>query len=179
MIGLAGLISGATLLLLLMAVILKGWLGSHQLESTFDGDADCSDSCPQEFVSRVFSRSDWEFVLLSHSASLEELFRRERKSVALVWVRQTAASIRNVMHEHAGAARRSQNIKITTEAQILVDFVSLLAVCGILAVTIQMFGPLSLGWLAQVAQRLSERLTELQETFETGALAQAGSHRKL
>src|SRR5947208_4209721 len=57
------------------------------------------------------SRDDWDFVSKMNCAGLEALFRRERRAVALLWVRHMAADIRAVMREHAAAARRSPNLK--------------------------------------------------------------------
>ena len=175
MIGSASLIAGAMLLLLLLAVVTKGWLAARQLQDVARAsrEEDAMEPCAQEVVSRIFSRADWEFVRGLKAGRIERLFVRERKRIALVWVRQTSAIIRRVMREHAEAARQSANLKFSTEINIQAQFLTLMAVCGTLAVAIQIAGPLWLGGLAQYAQRLSRQVIELQESFQAGSLAKA------
>ena len=160
MIGLWGLIAAIVLLLLLMAVATKGWMASRELQDTAlaPSELDTGEPCPEEFVSRVFSRGDWEFVHGLKVTSIERLFERERKKVALIWVRQTSAMIRQVMHEHAAAARQSENLEFSTEINILAQFLTLMALCGILSLAVRIAGPLWLGGLAHFAQRLSQQV---------------------
>ena len=160
---------------LLMGLAIKGWLEARHLQETAlaTSDADAAEPCPEVFVSRVFSPGDWEFVHGLRATGIERLFRRERKKVALVWVRQTSVMIRKAMREHAVAARQSKNLEFSTEINILAQFLVLMVVCGILSVAIQTAGPLFLAGLAHFAQRLSHRVAKVQESFQQGALAKA------
>jgi hypothetical protein len=175
MIGSASLVAGAVLLLLLLAVVTKGWLAARQLQDVAPAsrEEDAMEPCAEEFVSRIFSRADWEFVRGLRAGRIERLFKHERKRVALVWVRQTSAIIRKVMRQHAEAARQSANLKFSMEINILAQFLTLMAVCGTLSVAIQIAGPLWLGGLAHYAQRLSQQVTKLQESFQAGSMAKA------
>src|SRR6266478_8453904 len=121
MIELSSLIAGVVLLLLLMGLATKGWLAARHLQEPAleTGEADVAQLCPKEFVSRVFSRGDWEFVHGLKSRGMERLFEHERKKVALVWVRQTSALVRNAIREHARAARQSKNLDFLGEINIL------------------------------------------------------------
>jgi len=47
---------------------------------------------------------------------MERLFEQERKKVALVWVRQTSALVREAIREHARAARQSKNLDFLGES---------------------------------------------------------------
>jgi len=175
MIEFASVIAGAVLLLLLLAAAINGWLASRPLgRGSVASEEDASGPCPEELVDRVFSRADWEFVRGLKASGIERLFEQERKKVALVWVRQTSALIRKVIHKHAQAARHSKNLKFSTEITIFAQFLMLMAVWGTLSVAIQIAGPLWLGGLAHFAQRLSQRVRKLQETFQAGGLANAG-----
>jgi hypothetical protein len=175
MIEFGSVIAGVVLLLLLMVATLKGWLASRPLETgRAASEEDASEPCPAELVDRVFSPVDWEFVRGLQARGIERLFQQERKKVALVWVRQISALIRKVINEHARVARQSENLEFSTEINIVAQFLVLLAVCGILSAAIQIAGPTSLGGLAHFAQRLSQRVNKLQETFQAGALANAG-----
>jgi len=170
----AGVIAGAALLLLLTTA-LKGWLASRQLEPwPAASQEDTTEPCPEEFVTRVFSRVDWEFVRGLKAGGIERLFEQERKKVALVWVRQTAALIRKVISEHARAARQSKNLEFSTEISIFAQFLMLMIVCGILSMAVQIAGPLWLGGLAHFAQGLAQRVAKLHESFPMGVPAQTG-----
>lgn len=175
MIELSGLIAGVVLLLLLIAVATKGWLASRNLHEPplARVEEDITEPCPEEFVSRIFSRVDWNFVRRVRSGGIERLFERERRTVALVWVRHTSAMIRRVMREHAEAARQSKNLEASVEINILAQYLSLMAVCGILSIAIQIAGPLWVAGLAHFAQTLSLRVAKLQESFQADALAEA------
>jgi hypothetical protein len=175
MIAFSSLIAGAALLLLLLAVVTQRLLAARDLQEPplARGDEDSSEPCPQEFVSRIFSRDDWDFVRRVQSGSIERLFERERKKVASVWVRQTSAMIRRVMREHAQAARQSKNLDVRVEIKILTQYLALMAVCAILSMAIQIAGPLWLGGLAHFAQRLSLRVAKAQESFRAHAFAEA------
>jgi hypothetical protein len=174
MIEFVSVIAGAVLLALLTAA-LKGWLAARPLgPESAAGDEDGAEPCPEEFVNRVFTRPDWEFVRALKADGIERLFEQERKKVAAVWVRQTSAMVRKVMREHARAARQSKNLEFLTEINIFAQFFMLMVVCGILAVAIWIAGPLWLGGLAHFAQSLSQRVTKLQQSFQAEVLANAG-----
>jgi hypothetical protein len=172
MIELSSLIAGVVLLLLLMGLAIKGWLAARRLQETAleTGEADVAQPCPEVFVSRVFFRGDWEFVHGLRSDDIKRLFKRERKKVALVWVRQISAMIKKTMREHADAARQSKNLEFSTEIKIFGQFLTLMAVCGILSIAIQTAGPLSFAGLARFAQSLSLRIVKVQESFQPAPL---------
>jgi hypothetical protein len=171
-----GVIAGAALLLLLTAA-LNGWRASRQSGAWPASEEDTTEPCPEELVNRIFSRADREFVHGLKAGGIERLFEQERKKVALVWVRQTAALIRKVISEHARAARQSKNLEFSTEINIFAQFLMLMIVCGILSMAVQIAGPLWLGGLAHFAQGLTQRVTKLQESFQAGAPAQTGEAR--
>ena len=175
MIASASLLAGAALLLVLAVVATQGWLASRDLREPplARSEEDITEWCPEEFVSRIFSRSDWDFVRGVRCAGVERLYRRERRQVAAVWVRQTSAAIRRVMREHAEAARQSSNLNVSVEINILAQYLALVATCTLLSMAIQVVGPLWLGGLAQFTQRLAIRVAKLQESFQAQALAGA------
>jgi hypothetical protein len=108
---------------------------------------------------------------------MERLFEQERKKVALVWVRQTSALVRNSIREHARAARQSKNLDFLAEINILAQFLILILSCRILSIAIHIAGPVRLSALAQFAKRLSQQVDRLQESLHTGVLAGASGTR--
>ena len=169
------LIFGVVLSLMLMALVVKGWMAARNLQESapLAGEIETAQACPEVFVSRVFSRDDWQYVHGLKSTGIARLSQRERKKVALVWVRQTSLTIRKAMSEHARAARQSQNLESSTEIAIFLRFLILMVLCGILSVAIQTVGPLFLAGLARFAQRLSQRVVKVHESFESGTLVKA------
>lgn len=180
MIQLLSLIAGAALVLLLMVVATREWWrASRDLDEPplSRCDEDIVEPCPEEFVRRIFSRADWDFVRGVRCAGIEHLYERERRRVALVWVRQISAITRSVVRGHAEAARQSQNLEVSMEINILTQYLGLMAVCAILSIAIQVVGPLRLGGLAHFAQGLSQRVAKLQESLQADALAKAAGSR--
>ena len=90
MIGFAILLAG-TVSLMLAAIALTGWHASRNAPQTGAEDQGASIPMTTEVLSSVFSGRDWEFVREINSLSLEKLFHRERKRLALMWVAETSA----------------------------------------------------------------------------------------
>jgi len=125
--------------------------------------------CPAEYVSKIFSREDWEFVASMNSPALQRFFLAERKSLALLWVLQTAAGIQKVMRQHAEFSRGSADLEFATEMHLFFRYAELRVICAVLIVSIELVGPLSLRGLALHASKLSLRIEQAQETFFSAA----------
>lgn len=173
MIDTLGLIAGVLLVVALMAVATMGWMGARRTPDPALGasEGEVTEPCPKEFVPRVFSRGDWEFVHSLKSHGIERLFEQERKKVALVWVRQTSALVRKAIRDHADAARQSKNLEFLREIDILAQFLILILSCRVLSIAIHIAGPVRLTGLAQFAERLSQQVDRLQGSLQTGVLA--------
>jgi len=127
------------------------------------------ESCPAEYVAKIFSRDDWEFVAAMKSPALERFFRAERKSLALLWVQQTSADIQKIMRQHAELSRRSEDLHFPTELSLFSRYAELRMICGILVLSIELAGPLRLRGLALHAGKLSQRIEQAQEAFSEAA----------
>jgi hypothetical protein len=179
MIDSLGLLVGVLLLLILMVLATKGWMGARRLHDPPTGpdEGELPEPCPREFVSMIFSRADRDFVHGLKSRGVEQLFQRERKKVALVWIRQTSALVRKAVSEHAVAARQSKNLDFLKEVNILGQFLILITSCWILTIAIQTAGPVWLSGLTNYAQRLSQQVERLEGSFQAGILATAKGTR--
>lgn len=163
----ASILIVGVLLLLLLAVARKGWLASRDaLELSGSDDEPGQEACPAEFMRHIFSPVDWSYVRAMKSKEIEKLFRKERRSVALVWVRQTSSTIRRIMREHAAAARQSSNLEPVTELKIFLQFAALLATCGAIRLGIDLAGPMRIGGLARYAHNLAQQVAEAEQAFE-------------
>jgi hypothetical protein len=138
-----------------------------------------SEACPPEVVSRIFSGQDWEFVAATHADPLKKFFRWERKSVALLWVRETSAGIKGIIREHSALARGSENLEFTTELKIFFQYAQLRMICALLFALIALGGPHWVRGLALHANGLFARFGQAQEALraatEEHSLRSAGS----
>jgi hypothetical protein len=169
--SIAFLISG--LLFLLLGVWRKAAVTAREVPPQADllpeGNPLRLEACPAEFVSKIFSRDDWEFVAAMKSPSLEHFFLAERKSLALLWVQQTTAGIQRIMRQHAELSRSSKDLDFPTEIRLFLRFAELRLICGILVLSIELAGPLWLRGLALHASKLSQRIEQAQEAFRVTA----------
>jgi hypothetical protein len=169
-IGVWSLGVGVLLLGLLLFVGMKGLLTARDLEQeSYVFPRDRVEPDTMELTERIFSPVDWTLIKGLRNPTLTELFRRERKAVALLWVRDTSQGIRQVMRRHAEAARGSRNLKVWTELKLFRQYLELRLTCGILYSAIQMGGPLWLRGLAIHAQELSQKIADAQANFRTAA----------
>ena len=131
----------------------------------FDNPADFP-ACPAEFVASVFSDRDARYVQAIASPQLTRLFHRERKRVALAWVRQTSAAIQRTMRDHKLVSRMSHDLDAATEFKLLLLYSELMFLCGVLFVATSAVGPLGLLRLAHYAQSHSQRLVYVHQSFK-------------
>jgi hypothetical protein len=169
MIGVSVALIAAVLLLFVILMWARATLAERERPSPLDGSLHQEDEvlerCPPEFVSKIFTRKDLEYVSELGSRRLEKFFRRERKAVALFWVQQTSAYIRGIKREHVEASRRSRDLEFATEARILLRYAGLQFICGVLFVSIELAGPHGLRGLALRADELAQRIHEAQLAF--------------
>jgi hypothetical protein len=161
---------GTVLLLLLLFVAARASVGARELSRSdvqLLDDESALDPCPPEFVARIFSPDDWEFISETKSPQLEKLFRRERKLVALTWVRQTSRAIRRIMREHTQATRQSHDLHFATETKLVLLYAELMFLCALVFLAIQSVGPQRVRGWAVYADALSQRLAQTQQDFKT------------
>jgi hypothetical protein len=127
--------------------------------------------CPPEFAARIFSSADWTFVSGEKSPEVVRLFQHERRVVALVWVYQTKAAIHRIMREHTRVTRQSQDLRLATEASLVLHYVQLVAICDLLILAIRSTGPSRVASLATYAASLSQRFADAQHVLAMSTTA--------
>jgi hypothetical protein len=159
---------------LLLALLLIVWRSTSQATRELRPDSDLGSGhtgqeleiCPPEFVAQIFSPDDWHFVEGVESPLVAQLFRRERKAVALLWVQQTLAGIAQIMREHVEAARGSHDVEFASEAKIFLQHAQLQFACGILYLCIELAGPQGLRGVAVYTDALSRRIAEAGQSLK-------------
>ena len=117
--------------------------------------------CPPQVLERIFERGDSDFIARQHSREARELFHRERKRLAYLWLRQTRHKIANVRQFHAEMARKSKDLNPGTEIKIALDCLLVSAMCWLMAVAIYFLGPIYIRGMARYASDLSAQLSGL------------------
>ena len=174
MIGTTGALLAATALVLLLIAWIRADkalrdlpFGSEEWPSGLDEGAEL-EGCPPEFVSQIFSSGDLAYVERLDSGELERQFHHERNRVALLWVRQTSASVQRIMRRHVEASRRSRDIEFTTEARIFLQYAQLRAVCALMFVGIGLVGAQEVRGVALYAHELTQRIGQVAREFDAG-----------
>jgi hypothetical protein len=115
---------------------------------------------PAELVERIFAADDFEFVASAAPRSVQVLFWRERKKIALAWIAQLRRQIRNLRRFHLGAARFYSRLGIRSEMALALDFMILLIICRTLQLLVYLGGPRvaprMIGTTATAASRICE-----------------------
>ncbi len=131
---------------------------------------------PQELVFRIFSRGDREFIFQMRSPRLQRMYQKERRKVALHWVRRTSCEVSKIMRIHRLASRQSENLEVATEANLLFQYLRLQFICGLLVFLIGIFGPHALHDLASYAGELYQRIGRaLPETAAANRVVTSGN----
>jgi hypothetical protein len=171
MIDVAGSLTLGTVLVVVLVVWRKAALAAQELPYTWDVLGGEAEPCPQEFVARIFSNDDAEFIQSMQSNQLKSFFLRERKSVALLWVRQNSRRVCGILREHTAVARHSENLHFVTELAIFLRYLQLRALCGLLFAAIVLAGPNWVRGLALRSDALFQRFAGIRASLKTASEA--------
>ncbi len=166
------------MLLLVILVWVRAGAKLQESNSAWDPappqEDESAEACASEYVSRIFSDEDLDFIARLESPYLERLFRRERNAVAHHWVHRTSAAISQIMREHLETSRQSHDLEFATEAGIFLRYAELKLICAVLSAGIELAGPQRLRGLATHADRLTQGIGDVQR-----ALAAATQSREI
>lgn len=115
-----------------------------------------------EVIHRVFSQEDLRYAQ-SLPKPVYRLFARERRSMAMTWIRQVRYTGVGLMRSHVHAVRRASSLHLWTEARIAASFIAILASCEVVALAVVTLGP---GRLQAVISFLVVRIHALHAQLE-------------
>ena len=118
---------------------------------------------PPELVGRIFAREDFEYVANHTPKHVQEMFRKERKRIALAWVDQVRSEVVSLRCFHLGAARFYAKLKFKTEMTLAFDFAALLLTCRALRAFLYMRGPYAAPRMVQTTAAAAARLCDVSE----------------
>jgi hypothetical protein len=126
---------------------------------------------PVELAARIFSQQDKEFIVQIDSPGLQQLYREERRRVALHWVKRTSRQVSQVMRRHRLSSRESANLNAAMETRLFFQYIELRFLCAALLLMIQLLGPHALVNLAAHAGELYQRIERTLSGVGVGQLA--------
>ncbi|MCI0627694.1 MAG: hypothetical protein L0387_39595 [Acidobacteria bacterium] len=121
-----------------------------------------SELLPDWFVGRLFSEEDWKFAH-GQAADTGSLFDRQRKTVALSWLKQTQEHVARLMDFHLRTARQRPDLKPSAEIKITLEYVQFQLLCKLLAGMIRMAGPMRVRTVAGHAVNIATHLGTISE----------------
>ncbi len=113
---------------------------------------------PRTLVERIFAPQDWEFVSRQAPPQIQRMFLKERRAIALLWLRQTRRQAACLVDFHLRVIRRNVNLRPAVEIRLAFQYVLFLLESEVLGVLIWLVGPFHsrrmVDYAAGVAQQL-------------------------
>jgi len=97
------------------------------------------------------------------SSHIPSLFDRERKIVALFWLKQTQEHVARLMDFHVRMARQRPDLKPSVEVRLTFEYLQFQLLCTLLAGMIRMVGPIRVRSVAGYAASAATHLGKVSE----------------
>jgi len=123
---------------------------------------------PRMLVDRIFAERDWIFVATKTGPEIQRIFFRERRQIALFWLRHTRRQAATLMKFHRRAVRRNVELKVGLEMRLATNYITFLFLCGILSALIRARGPFRAKKVANYALQVTDELWAISESLLTG-----------
>ncbi len=118
---------------------------------------------PPEIAKRIFSTGDYEYVAGGDASCLREVFLKERRQIALLWVAQVRQQILSLRQFHLKSARFYSTLSVRTETRLAFEFLTLLCVCRWLQIALYLRGPYAAPQMVRRAAAAASRVCEISE----------------
>ena len=120
-------------------------------------------------MEKIFDKKDLEFIL-REAPALQSAFLRERKTTALLWLREAHSCMANLFRLHRLVARRSASLEPAIELEIFVNYISFLMLVRLAQCLILLFGPFQaygvIGRVFTTVNRLSTALGRVMTSLD-------------
>ena len=118
---------------------------------------------PPELVGRIFAQDDLEYVVSQTPTCIREMFIRQRKRVALLWLGQVRRQILSLRRFHIGAARFYSRLSFRRETMLALEFAVLVFACRSLQVVISVGGPYAAPRMIGLTMVMAQRVCGMSE----------------
>jgi hypothetical protein len=166
-------VTGGALLLLLLIAWRRG------TADDFPAAHDRSDSMEyrvhlpeRALLDRCLAREDEEFVAGLRSARLLSLLLRERRRLALGWLRQTRREASRLYRLHVRSVRHAADLQPASEMKLLSAVGLFLFICGMMMGMVWLSGPLRTRRLLQAVAAQADLLSHLGDRIAANVAPQ-------
>jgi hypothetical protein len=126
------------------------------------GSPDYRVRLPGRFLlARCLSSEDLEFISERHSSQLLHLFLRERRRLAIGWLRQIRREATHLYRLHVRSVRYAADLRPAAEAKLLVAVVLFSVVYGAMLLAVEMYGPFRTRRFLRWVQSMADVLMQL------------------
>jgi len=156
----------------LAVLLLLLWRRSTQEEADWSSEAAHRPEIPvrlpdRTILERCLSSEDLEFISSFESQALLRLFMRERRRLAVAWLRQTRWEARRLLRLHVSSVRYAADLRPGAEAKLFLAAGLFLLVYGAMLGIVSWYGPLRTRRFLKTVQVLAAILSQLGERIAT------------
>jgi hypothetical protein len=118
---------------------------------------------PAPIVLRIFATEDWAYLKRTAPASVQELFGRERRRIALAWVRHVRMQVLSLQRFHRSTARFYSQLNMRTEMELAFNFMTLMLTCRALQAILYLRGSYAAPRLVEATAAAAARICAISE----------------
>lgn len=112
-------------------------------------------------VRRIFATDDIEFILQDAGPSVQRLFLKERKRLAVQWLRSTQKRVAHLMSLHLKLASYTHDPSPRFELNLTIKYSCFVLAANALLLALWLFGPFQVSKIASYAMRSVEHLSSV------------------
>jgi hypothetical protein len=128
---------------------------------------------------RIFAQEDWDYVAQQAPPEVRRAFLRERKTLALAWLRQTRLHVGILMRFHRRAVRGNARLSPAMEAGLTAHYLVFLMLYQVLCGLVWLRGPFwvqgMVGYAGGVAQEMSYLCGRLLASLDPESLGRVAT----
>ena len=112
-------------------------------------------------IRRIFSKEDFDFILRVGTSEVERLFLKERKTLAIHWLRTMQKRMASLMDVHVRLASYAYEGDRGLQLKLGADYLCFLLVSYLLLILLGLRGPFQIIEIAGYTLRVSESLSSI------------------
>ena len=116
---------------------------------------------PRALLDRFLSAEDLEYAASLNSPAVLRLVVRERRRLAMAWLRQTRREAGRLFRLHIRTVRQAEDLRPVAEVKLVFAAGAFLVVCAVMMAAVELYGPLQTRRFLESVQKLAEILSSL------------------
>ena len=160
--GLIPIVLLGTLILILSGRLLVQWSKrSHTQVVTVEDYSQAREALDSVFtetaaIKRIFANEDMEYVSLAGTGDVQRFFLKERKGLAMQWLRMTQKHVAHLMDLHLKLASYTYEPSPRSETKLTVNYLCFILASNGLLILLWLFGPFEAVRIVAYTVRVSE-----------------------